>query len=174
MPEKPLRVPWESCLTLGADFNYAYGDHYKSPRELVNLLVNIVAKGGNLALNISPQPDGRIPVEAWESLRELGVWMQMYGEAIYGTRICAPYRSGNLAFTQKGDAVYVIRLYPEEREAVEEKLLIPYQGKIRGISMVDTKKAVEWQITEEGIRVVIPKEYREGDTPIAIVWKIER
>ena len=62
VPEKPLRVPWESCLTLGADFNYAYGDHYKSPRELVNLLVNIVAKGGNLALNISPQPDGRIPV----------------------------------------------------------------------------------------------------------------
>lgn len=47
VPEKPLRVPWESCLTLGADFNYAYGDHYKSPRELVNLLVNIVAKGGN-------------------------------------------------------------------------------------------------------------------------------
>ena len=40
--------------------------------------------------------------------------------------------------------------------------------------MVDTEEAVEWQITEEGIRVVIPKEYREGDTPIAIVWKIER
>ena len=53
-------------------------------------------------------------------------------------------------------------------------VVIPYQEKIRGISMVDTKKAVEWQITEEGIRVVIPKEYREGDTPIAIVWKIER
>ena len=171
---KPLRVPWESCLTLGADFNYAYGDHYKSPRELVNLLVNIVAKGGNLALNISPQPDGRIPVEAWESLRGLGVWMQMYGEAIYGTRICAPYRSGNLAFTRKGDVVYVIRLYPEEREAVEEKLLIPYQGKIRGISMVDTKKEAEWKMTEEGIQVVIPQEYREGETPIAIVWKIEQ
>lgn len=173
VPEKPLRVPWESCLTLGADFNYAYGDHYKSQRELVNLLVNIVAKGGNMALNVSPQPDGRIPVEAWESLRGLGAWMQTYGEAIYGTRICAPYQSGNLAFTQKGDTVYAIRLYPEEGEAVEE-LLIPYQEKIRGISMVDTKKAVEWQITEEGIRVVIPKGYREGDTPIAIVWKIER
>lgn len=42
VPEKPLRVPWESCLTLGADFNYAYGDHYKSPRELVNLLDKIL------------------------------------------------------------------------------------------------------------------------------------
>jgi alpha-L-fucosidase len=174
VPEKPLRVPWESCLTLGADFNYAYGDHYKSPRELVNLLVNIVAKGGNMALNVSPQPDGRIPVEAWESLRGLGAWMQTYGEAIYGTRICAPYQSGNLAFTQKGDTVYAIRLYPEEGEAVEEKLLIPYQGKIRGISMVDTKKEAEWKMTEEGIQVVIPQEYREGETPIAIVWKIEQ
>ena len=174
VPEKPLRVPWESCLTLGADFNYAYGDHYKSPRELVNLLVNIVAKGGNMALNVSPQPDGRIPVEAWESLRGLGAWMQTYGEAIYGTRICAPYQSGNLAFTQKGDTVYAIRLYPEEGEAVEEKLLIPYQGKIRGIFMVDTKKEAEWKMTEEGIQVVIPQEYREGETPIAIVWKIEQ
>lgn len=174
VPEKPLRVPWESCLTLGADFNYAYGDHYKSQRELVNLLVNIVAKGGNMALNVSPQPDGRIPVEAWESLRGLGAWMQTYGEAIYGTRICAPYQSGNLAFTQKGDTVYAIRLYPEEGEAVEEKLLIPYQGKIRGISMVDTKKEAAWKMTEEGIQVVIPQEYREGETPIAIVWKIEQ
>ena len=95
-------------------------------------------------------------------------------EAIYGTRICAPYRSRNLAFTRKGDVVYVIRLYPEEREAVEEKLLIPYQGKIRGISMVDTKKEAEWKMTEEGIQVVIPQEYREGETPIAIVWKIEQ
>ena len=112
--------------------------------------------------------------EAWESLRGLGVWMQMYGEAIYGTRICAPYRSRNLAFTRKGDVVYVIRLYPEEREAVEEKLLISYQGKIRGISMVDTKKEADWKMTEEGIQVVIPQEYREGETPIAIVWKIEQ
>lgn len=71
-------------------------------------------------------------------------------------------------------SVYAIRLYPEEREAVEEKLLIPYQGKIRGISMVDTKKEAEWKMTEEGIQVVIPQEYREGETPIAIVWKIEQ
>lgn len=107
-------------------------------------------------------------MEAWESLRGLGAWMQTYGEAIYGTRICAPYQSGNLAFTQKGDTVYAIRLYPEEREAVEEKLLIPYQGKIRGISMVDTKKEAEWKMTEEGIQVVIPQEYREGETRLRL------
>ena len=56
IPEEPLFVPWESCLTLGADFTYEYGKPYKTPRELVNLLVNIVAKGGNMALNVSPKP----------------------------------------------------------------------------------------------------------------------
>ena len=95
------------------------------------------------------------------------------GSDLRNTDLCA-YRSGNLAFTRKGDVVYVIRLYPEEKEAVEEKLLIPYQGKIRGISMGDTKKEADWKMTEEGIQVVIPQEYREGETPIAIVWKIEQ
>ena len=76
IPEEPLNVPWESCLTLGVDFTYEYGDHYKSPRELVGMLVNIVAKGGNMALNVSPQPDGRIPVDAWDSLNGFGQWMK--------------------------------------------------------------------------------------------------
>ena len=40
--------------------------------------------------------------------------------------------------------------------------------------MVDTKKEADWKMTEEGIQVVIPQEYREGETPIAIVWKIEQ
>ena len=63
----------------------------------MNTLVGIVAKGGNLALNVSPQPDGRIPVDAMDSLRGLGEWLKVYGEAIYGTRVCAPYQSGNIS-----------------------------------------------------------------------------
>ena len=49
-----------------------------------------------MALNVSPQPDGRIPVDAWDSLNGFGQWMKTYGDAIYGTRICAPYQSGTL------------------------------------------------------------------------------
>lgn len=83
------------------------------------MLVNIVAKGGNMALNVSPQPDGRIPVDAWDSLNGFGQWMKTFGDAIYGTRVCAPYQSGTLSFTQKGDSVYVFRLYPTVQESVE-------------------------------------------------------
>ena len=162
IPEEPLFVPWESCLTLGADFTYEYGDHYKTPRELVNLLVNIVAKGGNMALNVSPQPDGRIPVDARESLYGFGQWMKTYGEAIYGTRVCAPYQSGNLSFTQKGDTVYAIRLYPVAQEAVESRIFVPYTGKISEIHMLDSGKEVAFTEADGGLTLTVPAGYEKG------------
>lgn len=173
VPEEPLGVPWESCLTLGADFTYEYADRYKSPRELVNTLVGIVAKGGNLALNVSPQPDGRIPVDAMDSLRGLGEWLKVYGEAIYGTRVCAPYQSGNISFTRKGDAVYAIRLFPVAQEAVDSKLFIPYAGKVSKVTMLDSGEDVSFVPGEGGITVTVPAGRRGGSAPIALVFKLQ-
>ena len=174
VPEQPLGIPWESCLTLGTDFTYEYGDHYKSPRELVNLLVNIVAKGGNLALNVSPQPDGRIPVDAMDSLRGLGHWLKTHGEAIYGTRVCKPYQLSNLAFTQTKDAVYAIRLYPAAQESVESRIFLPYSGKISNVSMLGSDEKVTFENSEGGITVKVPDGYRQGSAPIAIVFKLQK
>ncbi len=173
VPEEPLGVPWESCLTLGADFTYEYADRYKSPRELVNTLVGIVAKGGNLALNVSPQPDGRIPVDAMDSLRGLGEWLKVYGEAIYGTRVCAPYQSGNISFTRKGDAVYAIRLFPVAQESVDSKLFIPYAGKVSKVTMLDSGEDVSFVPGEGGITVTVPAGRRGGSAPIALVFKLQ-
>lgn len=173
VPEEPLGVPWESCLTLGADFTYEYADRYKSPRELVNTLVGIVAKGGNLALNVSPQPDGRIPVDAMDSLRGLGEWLKVYGEAIYGTRVCAPYQSGNISFTRKGDAVYAIRLFPVAQESVDSKLFIPYAGKVSKVTMLDSGEDMSFVPGESGITVTVPAGRRGGSAPIALVFKLQ-
>ena len=56
---------------------------------MILLLIDIVAKGGNLAINVGPQPDGRLPAGAVESLKGMGRWLKLYGDAIYGTG-CAP------------------------------------------------------------------------------------
>lgn len=173
VPERPLSVPWESCLTLGADFTYEYADNYKSARELVNTLVGIVAKGGNMALNVSPQPDGRIPLDAMESLYGLGQWMKTFGEAIYGTRACAPYQYENLHFTQKGDATYAIRLYPKLQESVEPTIFIPYAKTATKVTMVDDGQEVAFTETEGGITVTVPSRKRGGCAPIALVFKIQ-
>lgn len=112
VPDQPLGVPWESCITLGTSFSFAYEDTYKKPREVILLLIDIVAKGGNLAINVGPQPDGRLPAGAVESLKGMGRWLKIYGDAIYGTRVCAPYKKGNIAFTQKDGKVYALGTVP--------------------------------------------------------------
>ena len=175
VPRQPLNVPWESCLTLGSDFDYRFGDRYKSPREVIQLLINVVCMGGNLALNLSPQPDGRIPVEALDSLQGIGQWLAAYGEAIYGTRICAPYKKGDVAFTRKGDTVYALRLYTDEKPvSVEPVVCIPYPGDVSRVTLVDSGESLPFTRTEDGLQVTIPLCRRLGSAPIAMVFKLEK
>ena len=72
--------------------------------------MDIVGKGGNFLLNVGPQPDGQLPAAALSRLEEIGDWMKVNGEAIYGTRPIAPYKDGQVVFTSKGQTVYAIYL----------------------------------------------------------------
>ncbi len=123
VPERPLDIPWESCITLGTSFSFKYEDTYKTPRQVVQLLIDIVAKGGNLALNVGPQPDGRLPAGAVACLKGLGDWLAVNGEAIYATRPRAPWRTGDWAFTGRDGAFYALRLYPEGAHPLGEERL---------------------------------------------------
>ena len=111
VPETALSVPWETCTTVGKKFSFHYTDTFKSGHQLVLLLLDVVSKGGNLALNIAPQPDGELPAPAVRSLRDMGAWLNIYGDGIYGTRICAPYFKDNLFYTQKENRRYVFCAY---------------------------------------------------------------
>lgn len=114
VPETALPIPWETCTTLGDRFAFLYTDHFKSSHELVHLLLDIVAKGGNLALNIAPQPDGALPAPAVASLKGLGRWLSVFGDGIYGAKICAPYVEDSLCYTQKENRTYAFFLYDDE------------------------------------------------------------
>lgn len=169
VPEKPLMVPWESCITLGTSFSFKYEDQYKSPREVVNLLVDIVAKGGNLAINVGPQPDGRLPEGAISCLEGLGDWMAIYGDCIYGTRVCAPYKKDGIAFTKKGTDIFAFELFTDSTEEVKREVLIPYEGLVNSIMMADTKEPVTYVKVEGGYQVTPPL-YKEETAPIARVY----
>lgn len=157
VPEKPLLIPWESNLPLGTSFSFKYDDAYKSTREVVNLLVDIVAKGGNLAINVGPQPDGRLPLPAMESLKGLGNWLKIYGDAIYGTRVCAPYKKDRIAFTRKAETVYAIQMFENESEEVHREVWIPFDGKVSSISFLETGEKLEYYQKDGGFLVMAPE-----------------
>ncbi|MFC1500419.1 alpha-L-fucosidase [Candidatus Zixiibacteriota bacterium] len=79
-------VDWETCMTMNRYWGYNRADtEYKSTRELIRMLVDIASKGGNYLLNVGPTPEGTFPQESIERLEEIGAWMDVNGDAIYGT-----------------------------------------------------------------------------------------
>lgn len=112
-PDAPLFIPWETCTTLGNKFSFHYEDHFKTGRQLVHLLLDVVSKGGNLALNVAPQPDGELPPRAVASLRDMGRWLRMHGEGIYDTVITEPYFEKDIRYTAKDHTRYVFYLYED-------------------------------------------------------------
>jgi alpha-L-fucosidase len=84
-----IHHPWEESRGMG--FSYGYNRmeqvrHYRTGRELVLMLVDLVSRGGNLLLDIGPTADGRIPVIMEERLLQMGDWLRINGEAIYATQ----------------------------------------------------------------------------------------
>ncbi len=103
VPDTLLPYPWETCMTMGDSWSYVPNDNYKSTKILIHMLVDVVAKGGNLLLNVGPDADGNLPTEALKRMEEIGRWLDKNGYAIYGTRPLAPYSAGNIRYTQSKD-----------------------------------------------------------------------
>ena len=171
VPSGPIRVPWESCVTVGSGFSYGYNEVYKTPRQLVNLLVNVVCRGGNLALNIAPQPNGELPRKAVRAVDGLGDWLRVNGEAIYGTRMADPNEDGRVAFTKKGETHYaLIRL--EEGETLKAEEIIPWPHEVRRVTLLETGTELAFERTEAGLKVKLPQ-LLVGANPIAPVFRLE-
>ena len=109
-----LSHPWEECRGIGGSFGYNRNEtleSYSTSEELVHILIDKVARGGNLLLNIGPTADGRIPVIQQQRLKDMGDWLNVNGEAIYGTTSWAKADAAklpNVYFTQKGNDLFVI------------------------------------------------------------------
>ncbi len=107
--------PWEESRGVGGSygFNRAEGiEDYSSSKELIHELIDIVSRGGNLLLNVGPTGDGRIPVIMQERLIDIGRWLEVNGEAIYGTRKASKLKpdkiSQDIYFTSKNNKLFCI------------------------------------------------------------------
>jgi alpha-L-fucosidase len=105
-----LQRPWESCMTISAHDQWAWGgtnDGVKPLAACLRMLIGAAGGDGNLLLNVGPRPDGLIDPEQTARIKEIGDWLAKYGESIYGTR-GGPWKPGQWgASTRKGNRIYV-------------------------------------------------------------------
>ncbi len=149
---------WELCDSLDPT-SWGYNrllkeGEYMTPNELVDYLVDVVSKNGNLLINIGPKADGTIPEVIERCLREAGQWLKVNGEAIYGSRYWTTHEDGDFRFTRKGKALYAIALeWPEE----ETVTLTALAGtKVTGVEMLGLRETVKWTQTSRGLVITVP------------------
>ena len=151
---------------MGDSWSYVPNDKYKSSRRLIHLLVDIVAKGGNLLLNIGPNAEGELPAEALLRLRDIGAWMEVNAEAIHGTRPIVPYLEAKIRFTAKRDGTrYAIYLADEDEATPPGKILLYSHAPRPGgrVELLGFSGALKWEPAGKGMLVDIPASAR--DTP---------
>ncbi len=101
------QVPWEACITLNDHWGYHSEDrNYKSPKQVIRSLVECVSKNGNLLLNVAPDAKGEINREQLAILSEVGEWLRLNGDSIYGCGAAPLPKPEWGRYTMKGNKLY--------------------------------------------------------------------
>jgi alpha-L-fucosidase len=163
-------VDWESCMTMNTTWGFKfYDDKWKSGQVLIRNLIDIASKGGNYLLNVGPTAEGLIPAPSVERLSEMGRWMKVNGQAIYGTS-ASPFAK-QLEFgraTSKPGRVYLhVFDWP-----ADGKLNVPTFGKsvTKAHLLVSPKQQLKITQTKDGVSLTVPA---QAPDPIATVIVLE-
>ncbi len=176
VPEKMIPFPWESCITATTRWSWIPNAKYKSSREVVHILVDIVSKGGNLLLNLAPNAQGDWDDEAYKLLANIGDWMKVNHEAIYSSKPISPYKDGKVCLTQNknSNAVYGIYLPASDESKAPKKIWLNYFQPASDaiVSMLGVKEPLNWEKSGNGFVVDIPESVIENP-PCEYGWTIK-
>jgi len=160
---------WEVCLTMnfnGWGYNH-YETEFRNGPQLIRQLIEIASKGGNLLLNIGPRPDGTIQPEFVERLKQIGAWLKVNGEAIYGSE---PSIFEKLPFfgrcTVKGNRLYVhIMGWPQDK-----KLVLPgLKNKVQKVYLLASGEKLGYFRKGNDLTIKLPEEPLDGVATVAVV-----
>ncbi len=173
--------PWQTDTSIG-DWYYRTGQKYMTATEIIQMLVDIVSKNGNLLLNVVQTPEGDLEQDVQDILEKIAAWTPVNGEGIYGTRPWKIYGEGpsmknqekgrhggvkdvrkyepsDIRFTSKGDTLYAFCMeVPEEDITISslgENSAI-YKGKVKSVEMLGNQEEVKWSQELDGLVITLP------------------
>ena len=171
---------WQTDTAISKkSWGYVVPQDYKTAGSIVGVLIDIVSKNGALLLNIGPRPDGTIPEKEREILLDVGKWLGVNGDAIYGTRPWRVYGEGptqvkegmftdtertdytgrDIRFAARGDTLYAILLAWPGAEAVVRSLspdLRLYAGEVGNVELLGSNEKLTWTRDDGGLKVKMP------------------
>lgn len=151
------RLPLETCETMNGMWGYKVADqNYKSPQQLVRLMVGAAGKGANLLLNIGPQPSGELPAAALDRLKALGEWTSRYGESFYDTDAGDFPAEEWGTSTRRGDTLYVHVFDP-----LVSEVFIPTSAKVKSAVSFDSGEKIAFARSKDknapGVTLTLPR-----------------
>jgi len=173
-------LPWQTDTSVSIhSWGYVKNDEYRDAGSLIDELVDVVSKNGNLLLNVGPESDGMIPEQARTTLLQMGAWLKMNGEAIYGSRPWLVYGEGptkvtssarnsdsqqftseDIRFTTHNGALYAIAFGRPVNGELRIRTLYrgnPYlEGSVCSIRLLGSAEALSWSEEGDGLHVKLP------------------
>ncbi|ASZ09717.1 alpha-L-fucosidase [Chitinophaga pendula] len=163
---------WETCMTMNGTWGYKQTDNkWKSTTTMVRNLIDIASKGGNYLLNVGPTADGSFPAESVTALQGIGQWMQVNGDAIYGTKASPlstlPWGRCTQKSTNNGTTLYLsVFDWP-----ADQQLTVPgLKGQIRSVKLLANGKKLKTSNNDDALVIAVPK---QAPDTIATVIKVE-
>jgi len=192
---------WQTDTAVGKySWGYIDGNCYKSAEEIICNLIDVVSKNGRLLLNIGPRADGTIPDEDKNILLEIGRWLKINGEGIYGSKVWryseegptetkegqfsdsekTDFTSEDFRFTVNGDSIYAFAMNPPKSGTVTVKSLAEadasskpvFNGIIKSVSLLGYDGEISYTRDGEGMHITLPTDF-ESEYPIAFKITIE-
>lgn len=181
--DKITERKWESCRGLGFSFGYNQAEGPEqviASDKLIELLVDIVSKNGNLLLNIGPRPDGSISEIQMDRLKALGSWLEANGEGIFGTQPwvrpgSSSKEGGEIRFTRKGNSVYAFVLrHPDSAE-----FAIPQVLSSEGMKVTVLGTGEDLGYHQQGVNLMVKAPLRTGPYAVGlkmtpVPWQVAR